>query len=102
MFVIRTGGEGFALIVKGTTYDVSFEIVDLIRLLVAQNQLKDIEPGLNCWPDNRVDRRPLASEVEISDELYGQSRSRYLSFGSWLAAIALQAIRRVQKTMVRN
>lgn len=47
MFVARTGGEEFALIVEGISEDATVAIADRIRTLVAQTRLKDILPGMD-------------------------------------------------------
>lgn len=80
MFVARTGGEEFALIIEGTTEDATYEIADRIRLLVAQTQLKDIEPGLNCGQVTVSMGICMASEAESPDDLYAKAdRALYRS-----------------------
>ncbi len=80
MFVARTGGEEFALIIDGTNEDATFEIADRIRLLVAQTQLVDIELGLNCGQVTVSMGVCMASDAESADDLYAKAdRALYRS-----------------------
>ncbi|WP_269929574.1 GGDEF domain-containing protein [Aminobacter sp. HY435] len=80
MFVARTGGEEFALIVEGTTEEATYEIADRIRLLVAQTQFKDIEPGVNCGQVTVSMGVCMASDGESPEDLYAKAdRALYRS-----------------------
>ncbi|MBB6465036.1 GGDEF domain-containing protein [Aminobacter carboxidus] len=80
MFVARTGGEEFALIVEGTTEEATFEIADRVRLLVAQTQFKDVQPGVNCGQVTVSMGVCMASDADSAEDLYAKAdRALYRS-----------------------
>lgn len=80
MFVARTGGEEFALIVEGMTEDATVEIADRIRTLVAQTRLKDIHPGVDCGQVTISMGVCMASDADGPEDLYAKAdRALYRS-----------------------
>ncbi|MEJ6784638.1 GGDEF domain-containing protein [Aminobacter sp. Piv2-1] len=78
IFVARTGGEEFALIVEGTTEEATFEIADRIRMLVAQTSLKDVQPG--CGQVTISMGVCMAADADSADDLYAKAdRALYRS-----------------------
>lgn len=80
IFVARTGGEEFALIVQGMTEDATAKIADRIRTLVAQTRLKDIQPGMDCGQVTISMGVCMASDANDPEDLYAKAdRALYRS-----------------------
>lgn len=80
MFVARTGGEEFALVVEGMTEDATTEIADRIRMLVEQTRLKDIQPGIDCGQVTVSMGVCMASDADGAEDLYAKAdRALYRS-----------------------
>ncbi|MBX3570475.1 MAG: GGDEF domain-containing protein [Rhizobiaceae bacterium] len=78
MFVARTGGEEFALIVEGTE-QATYDLAESIRNLVAQTQF--VSPtGVNYGPVTISLGICMASEADGADDLYSKAdRALYRS-----------------------
>lgn len=70
MFVARTGGEEFALIVDGCTEDVTAELAERVRRLVEINQLTDAATGARLEPVTISLGICMASEADSAADLY--------------------------------
>lgn len=80
MFVARTGGEEFALIIEGATEDATFEIADSIRVLIEQTPLIRGASGGSYGPVTVSMGICMASEAETPDDLYAKAdRAMYRS-----------------------
>ena len=80
MFVARTGGEEFALIVEGASEDITFEIADRIRLLVEQTRFTCDKAGSDCGPVTVSMGICMASEASSPEDLYAKAdRALYRS-----------------------
>ncbi len=80
MFVARTGGEEFALIVDGATEDATFEIAERIRTLVEQTRFTCDKAGTDCGPVTISMGICMASEASGPEELYAKAdRALYRS-----------------------
>lgn len=79
MFVARTGGEEFALIVDGSTEQATFELAERLRLLVEQTSF--LSPtGVNYGPVTISMGICMAAEAEGPDDLYAKAdRALYRS-----------------------
>lgn len=73
MFVARTGGEEFALIVDGCTEDVTFEIADRVRQLVETTPLTDVTTGARLEPVTISLGICMASEADSAADLYAKA-----------------------------
>lgn len=80
MFVARTGGEEFALIIEGTTEQATFELADNIRLLIEQTQFVSAQSGSDCGPVTVSMGICMAAEASSADDLYAKAdRALYRS-----------------------
>ncbi|WP_245427104.1 GGDEF domain-containing protein [Mesorhizobium sp. YM1C-6-2] len=80
MFVARTGGEEFALIVEGASEDATFEIADRIRLLIEQTPFVNSQTGLHYGSVTVSMGICMASEAEGPEDLYSKGdRALYRS-----------------------
>ncbi|MET3659737.1 GGDEF domain-containing protein [Aquamicrobium ahrensii] len=70
VFVARTGGEEFALIVEGSSEDTTFEIAERLRKLVEQTQFVDPATGADYGPVTVSMGVCMAAEADTSDDLY--------------------------------
>ena len=70
IFVARTGGEEFALIVEGASEDTTYEIADRIRVLVEQTPFANSQSGANHCPVTVSMGLCMASEATSPEELY--------------------------------
>lgn len=70
MFVARTGGEEFALIIDGLSEQSTLEIADHIRILIEQTQFNGGQPNVNYGPITVSMGICMASEAESADDLY--------------------------------
>ncbi len=72
MFVARTGGEEFALIVDDATEQATFEIAERIRLLIEQTRFSG-DTGLDYGPITISMGICMASDAESADDLYAKA-----------------------------
>lgn len=80
MFVARTGGEEFALIVEGASEEATFEIADRIRLLIEQTPFVNRETKENYGSVTISMGVCMASEAESPEDLYSKcDRALYRS-----------------------
>jgi len=80
MFVARTGGEEFALIVDGISEQSTFDIADHIRLLIEQTRFASGQAGVEYGPITVSMGVCMAAEAESADDLYAKAdRALYRS-----------------------
>jgi diguanylate cyclase len=80
MFVARTGGEEFALIVEGVSEDSTYGIAERIRTLVAQTPFTNSQTGANYGTVTISMGICMASEAEGPEDLYARAdRALYRS-----------------------
>jgi diguanylate cyclase len=78
MFVARTGGEEFALIVEGASEQATFELAERIRLLIEQTRFSS--QGVDYRPITISMGICMASEAESAEDLYAKAdRALYRS-----------------------
>lgn len=70
IFVARTGGEEFALIVEGASEDATYEIADRIRTLIEQAPFASGPAGASCGTVTVSMGMCMASEAESAEDLY--------------------------------
>ncbi|WP_315920072.1 GGDEF domain-containing protein [Mesorhizobium sp. SP-1A] len=74
MFVARTGGEEFAIIVEGVSEDYTFEIAERFRLLIEQSRFQ-IGQDMECGPVTISMGICMASEATGPEDLYTKADS---------------------------
>lgn len=80
MFVARTGGEEFALIVDGASEEATFEIADRIRLLIEQTPFVNPKTNASYGSVTISMGICMASEAESPEDLYSRcDRALYRS-----------------------
>lgn len=80
MFVARTGGEEFALIVEGASEDTTFEIAERIRLLIEQTPFSNTQTGASYGKVTVSMGVCMASEADSPEDLYTKAdRALYRS-----------------------
>ena len=80
MFVARTGGEEFALIVEGVSEDTTFEVADRIRLLIEQTPFSNGQTGASYGKVTVSMGVCMASEADSPEDLYTKAdRALYRS-----------------------
>ena len=80
VFVARTGGEEFALIIEGANEDAVFATADRIRLLIEQTPLGQDEQGAQYGSVTASMGICMASEANDPDDLYSKAdRALYRS-----------------------
>lgn len=80
MFVARTGGEEFALIVEGASEDTTYEIAERIRVLIEQTPFRDRKTGTNYGKVTVSMGICMASEANSPEDLYNKAdRALYRS-----------------------
>jgi diguanylate cyclase len=80
MFVARTGGEEFALIIEGASEDTTFEIAERIRLLVEQTPFSNPQTGASYGKVTVSMGICMASEADSPEDLYTKAdRALYRS-----------------------
>lgn len=72
MFVARTGGEEFALIVEGASEDATFGIADRIRLLIEQTPFVNPQTKVHYGSVTISMGICMASEAESPEDLYSK------------------------------
>lgn len=70
IFVARTGGEEFALIVEGASEETTYEIADRIRLLIEQTPFSNSQSGSTHCPVTVSMGLCMASEANSPEDLY--------------------------------
>jgi diguanylate cyclase len=80
MFVARTGGEEFALIVEGASADTTYEIAERIRMLIEQTPFTSSQTGTNYGTVTVSMGICMASEADSPEDLYTKAdRALYRS-----------------------
>ena len=80
MFVARTGGEEFALIIEGASEDTTFEIAERIRLLIEQTPFANTKTGAAYGKVTVSMGLCMASEADSPEDLYTKAdRALYRS-----------------------
>ncbi|MEW9808070.1 GGDEF domain-containing protein [Mesorhizobium marinum] len=80
MFVARTGGEEFALIVDGASEEATFEIADRIRLLIEQTPFVNAQTNTSYGTVTISMGLCMASEADGPEDLYSKcDRALYRS-----------------------
>lgn len=80
VFVARTGGEEFALIVEGASEDATFEIAERIRLLIEQTPFAGSQSGASYGAVTVSMGVCMASEADGAEDLYTKAdRALYRS-----------------------
>jgi diguanylate cyclase len=80
MFVARTGGEEFAIIVEGSTEQATFDLADNIRVLIEQTRFSCTQSGTDCGPVTVSMGICMAAEASSADNLYAKAdRALYRS-----------------------
>jgi diguanylate cyclase len=80
MFVARTGGEEFALIIEGASEDATYEIAERIRALIEQTPFTSSQTGTNYGTVTVSMGICMASEAEGPEDLYTKAdRALYRS-----------------------
>jgi diguanylate cyclase len=80
MFVARTGGEEFALIVEGASEEATFGIADRIRLLIEQTPFVNMQTNTHYGSVTISMGVCMASEAEGPEDLYSKcDRALYRS-----------------------
>lgn len=80
MFVARTGGEEFAIIVEGASEDATFAIADRLRAVVEQTPFGNTSTGASYGPITVSMGICMASEADSAEDLYIKAdRSLYRS-----------------------
>ena len=72
MFVARTGGEEFALIVEEASEDATFEIADRIRLLIEQTPFVNSQTSIHYGSVTVSMGICMASEADGPEDLYSK------------------------------
>lgn len=73
VFVSRTGGEEFAVVLQGTSLDVSMEIAERIRRAVEATPLKNQKTGTDYGPITLSLGICMASDADSAEELYNKA-----------------------------
>lgn len=70
VFVARTGGEEFAMIVEGSSENTTVEIAERLRKLVEQTRFVDPATGADYGPVTVSMGICMANEADTADDLY--------------------------------
>ena len=70
IFVARTGGEEFALIVEGVSEDATYGIADRLRTVIEQTPFSSGPASTNCGAVTVSMGMCMASEAESPEDLY--------------------------------
>lgn len=80
IFVARTGGEEFALIVEGASEETTYDIADRIRVLIEQTPFSSSQTGTNYGAVTVSMGMCMASEADSPEDLYTKAdRALYRS-----------------------
>jgi len=69
-FVARTGGEEFAVILKGTSLDAASQTAERIRLAIEATPLKNHNEGMDCGSITMTFGLCMADDASSAEELY--------------------------------
>jgi len=70
VFIARTGGEEFAVILDGTSLDAATEIAERIRLVIESTPLKNHNGGVDCGRITMSFGLCMAADASSAEELY--------------------------------
>ncbi|MDP2122596.1 MAG: GGDEF domain-containing protein [Hoeflea sp.] len=73
VFVSRTGGEEFAVVLKGTSLETTLEIAERIRRAVEMTPLKNQKTGVDYGPITLSLGICMASDAQSAEELYNKA-----------------------------
>lgn len=73
VFIARTGGEEFAIVLENASLEIAMEIAERIRRAVGQTQLKNQKTGVNYGPITMSLGLCMASDAESAEELYNKA-----------------------------
>ncbi|WP_420409735.1 GGDEF domain-containing protein [Hoeflea sp.] len=73
VFLSRTGGEEFAIILEGTSQSVTTEIAERVRRAVERTPLKNQKTGLEYGPITLSLGICMASDADSAEELYNKA-----------------------------
>ncbi|MDF1607364.1 GGDEF domain-containing protein [Hoeflea sp. YIM 152468] len=73
VFVSRTGGEEFAVVLQGTSLETTLEIAERLRNSVEATPLKNQKTGVNYGPITLSLGVCMASDAESAEELYNNA-----------------------------
>jgi diguanylate cyclase len=73
VFLARTGGEEFAIILEGTSQSVTVEIAERVRRAVERTPLKNQKTGLEYGPITLSLGICMASDADSAEELYNKA-----------------------------
>lgn len=73
VFVARTGGEEFAVVLQGTSLEVTTEIAERIRRAVHATPLKNQKTGMDYGPITLSLGICMATDAESAEELYNKA-----------------------------
>jgi diguanylate cyclase len=80
VFVARTGGEEFALIVRSNSEPAVAELADQVRMAVEHGEYTSLQTGEPCGSITVSMGVCMASEAETPDDLYAKAdRALYAS-----------------------
>ncbi|MGN6467073.1 MAG: GGDEF domain-containing protein, partial [Rhizobiaceae bacterium] len=80
VFVARTGGEEFALIVKSNNESAVAELADQVRAAIERGDYSSLQTGEPCGPITVSMGLCMASEANSADDLYAKAdRALYAS-----------------------
>jgi diguanylate cyclase len=80
MFVARTGGEEFALIIEGGSVEATYAFTDRLRAIIAETPFANSQARINYGPITISMGICMASEAEGPDDLYAKAdRALYRS-----------------------
>lgn len=73
VFIARTGGEEFAVVLRGTSLEVTMEIAERIRKAVELTPLKNQKTGVDYGPITLSLGMCMATEAKNAEELYNNA-----------------------------
>ncbi|TDH36008.1 GGDEF domain-containing protein [Pseudohoeflea suaedae] len=73
VFIARTGGEEFAVILHGTSQDVTMEVAERIRAAIQKTPLRNQKSGMDYGPITVSVGVCMASDAENATDLYNKA-----------------------------
>ena len=73
VFIARTGGEEFAVILHGTSQDVTMEVAERIRAAIQKTPLRNQKSGMDYGPITVSVGVCMASDAENGTDLYNKA-----------------------------
>ncbi|AKI00170.1 diguanylate cyclase (GGDEF) domain-containing protein [Hoeflea sp. IMCC20628] len=73
VFIARTGGEEFAVVLRGTSLEVTMEIAERIRKAVESTPLKNQKTGVDYGPITLSLGMCMATEAKSAEDLYNKA-----------------------------